>query len=171
MGQPKALVDWFGRPLITYHVEALTPFAQEVVVVVGSRGEDIRDVLPEHVDVVSNPDWRATTPLQSLALALDGRETGGGVWVSPVDVVPSSHDTLHRLLAAGAPAVPTTPTGEPGHPVLIDAATAAKIRHSDQPGGLARLLRHAPRVITRDPHLALDFDDPTALDKARTFLS
>ncbi|MEO6397075.1 MAG: NTP transferase domain-containing protein, partial [Tepidiformaceae bacterium] len=43
MGEPKALLDWGGEPLLAYHVRQLREAgADEVIVVLGHRGDEIQ---------------------------------------------------------------------------------------------------------------------------------
>ena len=43
MGKPKAMLDWFGEPLINYHINQLKEGGvNEIVVVLGYHSDEIR---------------------------------------------------------------------------------------------------------------------------------
>jgi CTP:molybdopterin cytidylyltransferase MocA len=161
MGRPKALLELGGRPVVAWHCERLAGFAERVIVVVGADAERIRAALPAGVAAVDNPSWATTMPADSLALAL-ASSGPVEVLVTPVDVLPASEETLAALLAGVGPAVPVDPSGNPGHPVLLDAATASAILRQTPAGGLRSLLEGARRVPVADPLVSADFDDPVA---------
>lgn len=160
MGTPKALLQLDGSPLIARHVAALTPFAERVIVVVGTDPR-VQEAIPPGVETRSNPDWASTYPIDSLALALRSREPAACL-VTPVDVAPPHPSTLEALLHAGAPAVPAAPDGSRGHPCLLDAELVAELCARPPAGGLRTLLTTTRVVPVTDPLVALDFDDKAA---------
>ena len=155
MGRPKALLDLDGESLVAAHVRSLRTVCDVVIVVVNAT-------VPVQVDALVlvnfNPDAQM---IDSLRLALL-HHAAEHVIVTPVDVPPAAPDTLRRLLDVGPPAVPIDAHGAAGHPVVIDADTAAAIRARIPEGGLRTLLTGARRVPVADPDVALDFDDPHA---------
>lgn len=160
MGRSKGLLLLAGRPLLAWHLERLAPFVSRAVVVIGHDAEAHRAALPEGVEVVENPAWAVTEPADSLRLALV--RVAGPCLVMPVDVAPPAPETLRALLAAEAPVVPVDPRGRPGHPVLLDPETVARVRERAPPGGLRTLLGDAREVEVADPWVARDFDDTEA---------
>jgi CTP:molybdopterin cytidylyltransferase MocA len=167
MGRSKPLLDVRGQPLIAAHVEALAAFAHPVIAVLGAEAERVRAVLPESVVIAVNTEWATTWPADSLRIGLDSADIAGPCWVTPVDIPPPSHQTLSRLLGAGAPAVPVGPDGQPGHPVLLDAELVAQIRAQAPQGGLRTLLAEVRRVVVNAADVAWDFDDPAAFEAWR----
>jgi CTP:molybdopterin cytidylyltransferase MocA len=129
MGQPKALLDLHGRPLIVAHVTALSQLCSPVVVVLGAHGDAIAEVLPGDVLKVWNPDWATTETRDSIALGLEALSPETKVVVTPVDVPPAPPDVLELLLAGPLPAVPID-EGERGHPVVVIAGAALLAVHT-----------------------------------------
>lgn len=158
MGRPKGLLRWRGRALLEHQLAALAPFVDTIVVVLGRDAEDHAGLVGDRARIVHNAAWATSSPIDSLRVGLGG--TAGRCLVTPVDVPPPRPETLAALLAAPGPAVPTTPDGQDGHPVLLDAATAARVLGESPPEGLRTLLASASRIPTADPDLGRDFDTP-----------
>lgn len=150
MGSPKALLDVDGVPLVVRHVSAFIGVGAAVTVVVGAHSARIRAVLPKTVRVVENPDWEATDASRSAFLGLREFRVA---FVTPVDVPPARHETLCRLLEAGAPAVPQV-AGRDGHPILVAPP------HIEQ--RLDERTRMAIRVSVSDPNCLLNLNTPDA---------
>ena len=130
MGQPKALLDLHGRPLILAHMAALSQICSPVIVVLGGDGEAIAAVLPPEVRQVWNPDWAHTETRASIALALETLPPDTPVIVTPVDVPPAPVDVVELLLEGPLPAVPID-EGVRGHPVAVLAGPALEeLRHA-----------------------------------------
>jgi len=165
MGRPKALLPLRGEPLIAAHVRALAVASDPIYVVLGAHAETIRRAIPAGAIAIVNENWETTFPADSLRQALLHADIRGACWVTPVDVPPATPDTLSRLMQAGPPAVPTSPLGEPGHPVLLDRQMVQIIREGAPPGGLRTLLKCTPRIPVEAVDVARDFDDPAAFAK------
>ena len=125
MGEPKALLDLHGRPLIQAHIAALTEFCDPVIVVTGAHREQVEAVLPEHVQQVHNKDWSTTQTKDSIALGLKALPPEATVLITPVDVPPAPGDVLEMLIEARHPAVPIDEE-QRGHPVIVVARNALK---------------------------------------------
>ncbi len=158
MGRPKALLELDGVPLVASHRAAYAAHTTRVAVVVGARAADVSRAAGGLV--VHNPDWATSHPADSLRLALTQLDIRGPCFVSPVDTPPPLDSTLETLIATGADSVPVSAKGQPGHPVLIGAATVRRIRDAAPDGGLRALLADASRVPVPDPLVHLDFDTP-----------
>jgi CTP:molybdopterin cytidylyltransferase MocA len=167
MGRPKPLLLLDGEPLIVQHCRALGGAAREIVVVTGACADELRAVLPPGIVTVHNDAWAHTSPIDSLALALQHRPFRGPVLASPVDVLPASPETLQKLLSVPTPAVPCS-RGSDGHPVLLGEPQLARIRAKDPAvaQGLRGLLGRAHRVEVEDELVGLDFDDEAAWQEA-----
>ena len=120
MGQPKALLNYEGRPLILGHVLALAAVCERVRAVLGGHGEAIDAALPPGVERVWNRAWERTGMSDSLGLALADLDANAVVIMTPVDLPPAPRDVLAALIEAGAPAVPTWQKKD-GHPVFLVA--------------------------------------------------
>ena len=161
MGTPKGLLRLNDMPLVVAHIRALQTVSVHVCVVIGAERLAHRAVLPPDVWIVENPDWEHTMPADSLRLALRTLKPVGPVLVTPVDTPVAAPEVLAALLRAPAPAVPHSPDGTPGHPVLISAQQALQIRQQAPDGGLRMLLQSAqPVPVESDVHR--NFNDPQA---------
>ncbi len=166
MGRPKPLLKVGGRPLLCVHVESFNGFADPIIVVVGAHADEVQKVLPKGVIVVENTAWAHTWPADSLSLALNSAGVTGSCWVTPVDSAPASPETLRRVLAACAPAVPENCSGEPGHPVLLDPSLVEAVKNQAPAGGIRTLLAGATRVPV-DDDVAANFNDLTTFRQWR----
>ena len=154
MGRPKALLDVNGRPLIRHHIEGLLGVCERCVVVLGGHADQIRAVLPDTVEIRTNPDWRTSGPAESLLLALD---TGvSRAIITPVDVPPAPRAVLEALLSVGGPAVPSW-QGQDGHPVVVEAGARAVLTGG---GFLRDALVGASRVDVRWSDTILNLNTP-----------
>ena len=120
MGQPKALLDWHGTPLITAHLHALSVHCGHLIVVLGSQSDLIARAIPAGVEIRRNVDWEQTQMSDSLRIGLAG--VSGMCVFTPVDVPPVPAAILKSLLEQPGPAVSRF-DGQDGHPVLFDAET------------------------------------------------
>jgi choline kinase len=70
--KPKCLVEVGGKPLIKHQLEALADHGVgPVLLVLGYRGEAVREVVGEAADYITNTRWEETNSLYSLWLARD----------------------------------------------------------------------------------------------------
>lgn len=85
MGQPKALLDWFGTPLVVHVCELLRPELEGPLVVVRAAGQAL-PALPDGVAVVEDErDDRG--PLEGIAAGLRAiGDSAEAVYVSATDV-------------------------------------------------------------------------------------
>jgi molybdenum cofactor cytidylyltransferase len=115
MGQPKVLLDFFGRRWIDAQLEAI---GGDTIVVSSIPIDGVRVILQPRPD---DPPW------SSLKLGLDA--ASGAVLVLPIDVpvAPGIALALERTIGAHDAAVPVH-RGRRGHPVLLSAAFAERLR-------------------------------------------
>lgn len=85
MGEPKALLDWFGTPLLAHVCERLRPALDGPIVVVAATGQAL-PALPRDVEVVR--DAREDRgPLEGIAAGLRALEArADAAYVSATDV-------------------------------------------------------------------------------------
>lgn len=162
LGRPKGLVHLLHRPLLSYHVQTLCTIVQDLFVVVGAHEKAYVPLLPGHVRVVRAPDWRSTSMVDSLRLALKASR-GAPCLVSPLDCAPPTVETVAALLRNGAPAVPRDRDGRDGHPVLLGPREVDLVLHTHPEQGLRTVLAAAPRVQVEDPMISLSFNDEQEL--------
>jgi len=165
MGRPKALLPLGDTCLLQAHIDAMAGFVSEVVVVVGSRQEEVVAALrPGSARIRHNPDWATTDPADSVRRAAQALGDGQEALVTPVDVPPPSPGLLGALTARTGALVPRGPAGD-GHPVRLGATELRVLRRGDRlERGLRTLLRDAPRHdVPFD--VAVDFDTPDAWNR------
>lgn len=159
MGQPKALLRYRGETFLDRAIGILSACCDEVVVVAGQRGEELRASLDHDsaARFATNPD-PSRGQLSSLQTGL-AAITADAVIFTPVDypaVLPSTIAGLARALGSGATLVIPRHRGRHGHPVGIARALAIEI--------LALPVSCSARdVIQRHDALYLDVEDPGIL--------
>jgi CTP:molybdopterin cytidylyltransferase MocA len=152
MGQPKALLDWGGEPLVAYQVRQLKEAGvDEVVVVLGFHGDDIhRQIRRLPCRVMLNPRYFAgrAGSLRIGAKAVN-RDADAIVIVNVDQPAPAS--TIRQLIEAHDDRyIATRPTvgDRHGHPVVV----AGRLRNelleaTDEDEGLRGILRrHASEI-------------------------
>jgi len=172
MGNPKALLDFRGRPFVVAALEALEALdLKHRVVVLGLDAPRVRPALAGHncllVDNLE-PDRGPISSLRVALAALHGvRPTALLAW--PVDVPHVRIGTVERLLETyertGAPVVVPSFGGKRGHPVIWGASLFAELETSDaatREGARAVLHAHGDRAVT------LAVDDPAVIDDIDT---
>jgi molybdenum cofactor cytidylyltransferase len=183
MGQPKALIPWGDRTLLSWELdELLRSSVDDIVVVVGRRAEDVRRSLGDGARYcVFNARWpqgRATSLAKGAeALVADGRATPQAVVIQNVDQ-PSRADIIDALVSelqeSGAEAVQPSYQGKAGHPVVLSGALIPELLAvTEETLGLRAVLeRHPPRLLPMDdePVVRIDLDTPDTLEDARRML-
>lgn len=120
----KPLLEWRGRPLVAWAVDAaLDSGLRPVLVVVGYRGDEVRAALTDRdVQVIDNPSWDEgiASSLRAALTALTPEEDVSAVCVGLADQ-PLVDPETYRVLAAMGGSEITVPhyDGEPGNPVKL----------------------------------------------------
>lgn len=153
MGMPKALLDWGGQPLVRYQVEQLhAAGVDEVIVVLGYRGDDIRRVLRGlPCRAMLNPRFQLGRA-GSLRIGAKATtyNTDAIVVVNVDQPRPAAFYqalmSAHRLEAAATRPVAN---GRHGHPVIVSGSLRTELlAASDDDQGLRGILaRHAGEVV------------------------
>jgi len=173
MGNPKALLDFRGRPFLVAVLEALEAIdLKHRVVVLGPDSGRIRPQIAGHSCIlIENPD-PDTGPIGSLRLALGAldavRPTALLAW--PVDVPHVRIVTVERLIdtfeRTGAAVVLPAFGERRGHPVIWSARLFPELQTSDaatREGARAVLHAHEAEVVqvaVDDPAVIEDIDTP-----------
>ncbi len=177
MGQPKALLDWGGEPLITYHVRQLREAgAGEVIAVLGHRADEIhRQLRRAECRVMLNARYQMgrAGSLAIGAKAVD-RDTQAIVVIGVDQPRPAS--VIRELIAAHKPGSAATrplADGHHGHPVIVagrlrdELMAASEVEHGLQ--GILR--RHADELAEYEAdsicHLDLNTPEEYAAALAR----
>lgn len=138
----------------------------EVVVVVGHRGDEIRKLLQQMgVQFATNPDPDSE---MSDSIACGVREislSAGAIVITPADHPALDAETIKALVDRwkdGARLVQPEYLGRGGHPIVIDGAYRENLLHLDRAGGLRGFLSdHAGDVVrlaVQSPYIARDID-------------
>ncbi len=182
MGSPKALLPWGDRSLLAWEIDQLEASqVDEIVVVLGSRSEEIRRSLGESARYcVFNQRWphgRATSLARGAEVLFRGdADPPEAVVIQNVDQ-PTRSDVVDALLEelrrADADVVQPEFEGHGGHPVVLAGRIALLLlgAREDSLGLRGVLKEHPPlRIPTDDPVVALDLDTPDTLPAARALL-
>ncbi len=183
MGEPKPLLPWGDRTLIEWELDELDrSMVDDVVVVTGSRAEEVRRSLGERARYcVFHPEWpqgRATSlAAGARALAAPGREPPEVIVVQNVDQ-PTRADIVDRLIgelrSCGAAIVQPSFRGRAGHPLVIAGALLGELATvSEGTHGIRAVReRHAPVLIAMDdePVVRIDLDTPDTVEAGRRLL-
>jgi len=185
----KPLLEWRGRPLVEWAVDAvsasgLTP----VVVVVGYRADDVRAALSRTargsrshggddsdvlgvavgVEVVENPGWAEgiASSLRAVLAALEPRADVEAVCVGLADQPLVGAEAYRRVAATAGELVIPTYAGQPGNPVKLARslwAEASELRGDVGARALAR--DRAVRIDCTDTGSAADVDTLEDLER------
>ena len=170
LGQPKALLEIDGKPLIQHLVERLESVGLEPVIVTrADLSVDILLALPERSVVINpNPDAGRTGSLQcglKQILNTKGGEKAFRLLVVPVDRPGFSNGTLEALMEMDICSCPAK-DGRGGHPLLLMPDDVARIRTAD-PDTPLRDLCTPERFEVEDSHLHLNLDTPDDIEVLR----
>ena len=148
LGQPKALVDIGGQPLVTRGIALLREGgAAPVIVVTGATAVDLTGVITVH-----NPRWE-TGMGSSLAAGLATAPDGcAAVVVALVDQPLVGATAVRRLIAAfhaGASVAVAAYGGQPRNPVLLGREHWAEVTAlAAGDAGAREFLRAHPELVT-----------------------
>jgi molybdenum cofactor cytidylyltransferase/nicotine blue oxidoreductase len=119
----KPLLEWRGKPLVRWAVDAaLQSSLRPVVVVVGYRGDEVRAALAGlDVVVVENPSWEEgiASSLRAALTLLTPMEDVDAVAVGLADQPLVDPATYEALTGFGADLVVPRYDGQPGNPVKL----------------------------------------------------
>ena len=168
MGAFKPLLPFGKQTVIESCINYLKEGGVEsIVVVVGHRGEDIRNHLSgdDLIRFAINPD---PTSEMAASIAVGVRalhQTARAVLISPVDypaIPPSVASSLIAQWSKGSRLVKPTRFGKGGHPVLVDLSLRDELLHLDPVLGLKSLFDKDRNEVTRvevdSPYIARDID-------------
>ncbi len=169
-GGPKQIATVGGKPLVQHAVEAAAGGGvDEIVVVVGARGDDVEAALslPPNTRLVRNPDFAAgqSTSLRAGVGAV--RPDAAAVMVLLADQPGVTADDVRAVAdgfaSSGAPVVRASYRGEPGHPILFARRLFDDLLAATGDEGAREVVRrHVPGI--RD--VAIDRDPPGDVDTA-----
>ncbi len=153
MGEPKALLDWGGEPLVRYQVRQLREAgADEVVVVLGHRGDDVhREMRGLECRTVLNATYQLGRAGSLRAGAKAVSREAETIVVLNVDQ-PRAAALIRAVIEARTPeAAAARPAhgGRHGHPVALAGRLRGELLEaSEADGGLRGVLAaHADAII------------------------
>jgi molybdenum cofactor cytidylyltransferase len=167
MGAFKPLLPFGPQTVIETSINNLRAGGvREIIVVVGHRGDEIREALKTaRVSFVANPD--TDTPMSaSIALGVgEISEESAAVLILPADLPAIPARTIQLILAEwerGATLLQPEYERRRGHPVLIGREYFDELLHLDSDRGLRGLFeKHRPevrRLAVDSPFIARDMD-------------
>lgn len=180
MGTPKALLDWFGVPLVKAQINSLFEGGVErVVVVTGAHHDEIEKVVASEsdVEVVSNPDWaqgKTTSIKAGLAAIEDGCETLLLLAVDQPRPAWVVKQALRSHTASGRPVTSPRYSGHGGHPLIFDATIFEELaRISEEREGVREIMKRYEDTMNREyfESAVVRFDLNTPEDYARALLA
>ena len=153
MGEPKALLDWGGEPLVRYQVRQLREAgADEVVVVLGHRGDDVhREMRGLDCRTVLNATYQLGRAGSLRAGAKAVSREAETIVVLNVDQ-PRAAALIRAVIEARTPeAAAARPAhgGRHGHPVALAGRLRGELLEaSEADGGLRGVLAaHADAIV------------------------
>lgn len=153
MGEPKALLDWGGEPLVRYQVRQLREAgADEVVVVLGHRGDDVhREMRGLDCRTVLNATYQLGRAGSLRAGAKAVSREAETIVVLNVDQ-PRAAALIRAVIEARTPeAAAARPAhgGRHGHPVALAGRLRGELLEaSEESGGLRGVLAaHADAIV------------------------
>jgi molybdenum cofactor cytidylyltransferase len=168
MGEFKPLLPFGDRTVIESCItNFLRARIEEVIVVTGHRGPDVRARLRDYaVHFVTNPDPDSEMS-KSIALGVERlSDAARAVLISPADFPAVPSPIIEMLVAewrqTGSRLIQPEHEQHGGHPVLVDLSFRAELLGLDAAGGLRSLLNlhrgECRRVPVSSPFVARDMD-------------
>ena len=179
MGKPKALLDWFGTPLVVAQANSLlNGGAERVIVVTGAHHDKIHRVTSEidGVAIINNPDWMSgkTTSIKTGLSALSS-ECDTIILLAvdqprPSWVVRQSLDSHQK---SGCEVTSPRYSGHGGHPLIFDASILNQLSNiSEEREGVREVMKRYDETMNREyfdnPVIRLDLNTPQDYEAALT---
>ena len=179
MGKPKALLDWFGTPLVVAQVNSLLDGgADRVIVVTGAHHDQILDVVSDipNVAVVNNPEWASgkttsiKTGLTTLSYECDTIVLLAVDQPRPAWVV---EHALESHLKSGCLVTSPRYNGHGGHPLLFDISLLDQLSNiSEEREGVREVMKRYENTMNRayfdNRVIRLDLNTPQDYQDALT---
>ena len=143
--------------------------AEQIAVVTGYKSDHIRKHLEESGTIIcENSEYASTKMMDSVKIGLHGLGDPGNydyVFITPVDVPLVNKDTLERMkkeAEKGCAVIRPSYSNKAGHPLMIRACEAQKLRHYEGEDGIRGFLReyagNTSYVNVKDPGILMDAD-------------
>lgn len=162
-----------GKAILEKTIESLEAVCDNIIVVTGSRAEDIESLIGSSpkVEVVYNPDYERGM-YSSVKAGLKSIK-GERIFILPGDCPLIKTVTPKEMLSIDSSIVIPTFNGEKGHPVLINRSEADRILLDTVHHSLREYLTDRPITETpvEDPGILWDIDTILEYEKMKSFLS
>lgn len=177
MGTPKALLDWFGQPLVLAQAEALFEGgANRVIVVTGAHHDEISNTIADkpNITVAANADWSQgkTTSIKTGLRELSSNcQTLIVLAVDQPRPAWAINQALQSHLRSKCPVTSPRYSGHGGHPLLFDAALLPELSNiSEEHEGLRDVMKRYDRAMNRvyfdNPVVRFDINTPDDYETA-----
>jgi len=150
----KPLLEWRGRPLVAWALDAvLESGLAPVVVVVGYRADEVRATVGTNAEVVENPEWEEgiASSLRTVLGVMTPDAAVDAVAVGLADQPLVGPEAYRRVAATDGELVIPTYDGQPGNPV--------KLARSLWPEALELRGDVGARALARDRAVHVDCTD------------
>ncbi|MHC4839993.1 MAG: nucleotidyltransferase family protein [Planctomycetota bacterium] len=184
MGNPKALLDWHGKPLLRHVLDmaGLAGCARKIVVL-GRDNESIQrsvDLSDTEVAINDNPDDGQISSLKIGLAALDYSVDCVACWpvdcplILPADVTGLVDSYVEKRHSRQRIFIPTH-KGQRGHPMLIDSCLRPDVLNLPNEKTARDLIDALKNFVTEVPSdnlgVLVDVDTPEEYQKALKFRS
>ena len=156
MGRPKALLDWFGVPLVNAQIKSLTDGGiGRVIVVTGAHHQEIANELATDTEVVmvKNPKW-LEGKTTSIKAGLSAIETDCETIVLLAVDQPRPAWVVERALTShldsGRPVTSPRYSGHGGHPLFFDVSLLPELGNiSEEREGVREVMKRYEENMNR----------------------
>ena len=171
MGKPKALLEWFGEPLVSAQICSLMQGGVDnVIVVTGAHHDDISRSVQSSSDItiVNNPDW-ASGKTTSIKAGLSKISLNCETIVLLAVDQPRPPWVVKRALNSHRESgkVVTSPrySGHGGHPLFFDASLRQELSEiSEEREGVREVMKRYDEEMNRvyfdNPIVRFDLNTP-----------
>ncbi len=179
MGKPKALLDWFGVPLVSAQIASLTEGGVDrIIVVTGAHHGEISGVVSDvpNAQVVNNPHW-ASGKTTSIKAGLSVLSCDCDTIVLLAVDQPRPAWVVERALNSHRQTKPpvTSPrfSGHGGHPLFFDGSLLDELVNiSEEREGVREVIKKHEdsmnRVCFESSIVRLDLNTPEDYEAARS---
>ncbi len=174
-GEPKQLLDWFGKPMVKFVVEkVIAAGCSPVVVVTGADHDSVSQALDGvEVEVVCNTGWQVgqSSSVRAAIQSLPGDISAAifNLVDQPLIPVELIKELMKKHARNPAPIILPTIDGKPANPVLFDQSVFTDLEKLEgDVGGRTLFDKYKPVTIPWDDLASqVDVDTPEAYQKIR----
>lgn len=169
----KLMLSMEGKSIIEMTIESLKDVCDHIVVVTGSRSNDIKNIIGSSpkLEVVFNPDYMKGM-FSSIRAGLRST-TGDRIFIIPGDCPMVDASTPKLMLPLEADILIPTFKGQKGHPVLLKRIEADSILFDTLSHSLREYIskRTFTEISVEDPGILWDIDTILEYEQMKSFLN